>query len=178
MNCRVCSTELEHKYGICSYCGYDNRPVLTVSSEDSSDHCRELLSQIGGFSINVCKYRWNEQKQSFSVLETVELFDKNLTGNDFYQNVKVSDIEIAQIGIGRTKEIEIEYNYDGHSRKAAFEIAPVQCCSPWRIGLRIDGNLRLSVLIGDLRPGKPEPDGDCVEVDGIELDFTDSGRLC
>lgn len=171
MNCRVCSTELEQKYSRCPYCGYDNRPILTVSSEDSSDHRRELLSKISAFSIKICKYRWNEQKRSFGMLETVELFDKNLTGNDYYKDVKVSDIEIAQIGVGKTKKLEIEYNYDGKPQKAAFEITPVQSGSPWRIGLLIDERLRLSVFIGDLYSGKSVLNRDFVKVDGIELEF-------
>lgn len=142
--CRVCQTPLNQKYGNCPYCGYSNRLNFTVSADDSDDYRSDCLNKINGLSIKANVYQWNATSNQYEEKGSVELFDPNLNGADYFNAPVFSKEWIAHFE-GQA-DIVVEYTFGGSKRRvpARVQVEPKE--GIWHLGLHINEALRLEIL--------------------------------
>lgn len=148
--CRVCEMELDHKYGVCTYCGYDNHPILTLDAEDFDGYREAILKDLTDFRITTYGYKYDSDKNelgapkktSYSIAKTgTECFEK-LTwtqGNNWIAHPQ-EDVSEG--------EVEITYRYKNQPKKLTSLIKLKALEGVWYIGLKIERNLHISVFVG------------------------------
>ena len=150
MLCRVCKNNLVKRYGKCSYCGYENRAILNVELDDSMDFKNGVLSQVKDFSIMANQYKWNASKETFdSTPSEISLPEDKNNGKALMEGIVFTDPIIAQVGIGEEQELEICYSVNGKSKTVIAKITPKQSDDFWKLGMKIDENLKLHVYLGE-----------------------------
>ena len=173
--CRNTFDEFETEY-VCSYCGFANFDTLDDSVDSGvdqlvkeyrrgNDYRKKLLSHVKAFSVKAYRSRWNDGRKAYDAPAAVELFDKSLSGNDLYKKTVISPVEVSQLGAGRQTSLEIGYTFAGTAKRADARITPPQGQKPWRVGMEIDKDLRLTVFVGDIP-------ADQTKSDPIALDLT------
>ena len=163
--CKCCGNPLNGQ--LCSYCGFIEQTYSDIESSLENDVERQitaykntaeyremLLAHISAFSVKAQKFKWNEKKNTFGTLDSIELFDQHLTGKDYYCRFTVSDTEVHQIGIGEKQSIAVDYKFSGTPKSATVELVPVQTDKPWQFGLQINKKLQLLVALGDFSSSK------------------------
>jgi|GEM_PF-1942081 len=184
MKCLCCHNEFdefETEYR-CSFCGFTNFDTLGFALDSdagklikeyrkSADYRKNLLSRTTDFSVKAYLSKWDDKRKAYDTPEAVELFDRNLFGSDFYEKTVISPVEVSQLGAGEGKALEIGYVFSGTPKKIVAHLKPVQIDKPWRVGMRIDRNLRLSVYVGDVARDQAKGSERCAVSDGIDLDL-------
>lgn len=160
MICKCCNNSFDEfaTESVCPNCGFENIETLGENDEHvlrlANEYRNTLLSKITSISIQANRYRWNEKKNTFDTLDSIELFDQHLTGKDYYCRFIVSDTEVHQIGVGEKQSIAVDYKFAGTPKSATVELVPVQTDKPWQFGLQINKKLQLLVALGDFSSSK------------------------
>ena len=149
--CRVCTREFGG--GTCPYCHYTNAVVLTESALEPEEKAakiyrEKLVSSLKNFSVNAVNFLWNERARAFE--ETNRPIIPLGDGADFDGIVKWAGARFAQspLEVIPPLKLNIFYEYKGTKSDAAVQIQPVRCKDYWRIGLKLDPDLSLRVLLG------------------------------
>ena len=149
--CRVCEMKLNHKYCVCTYCGYDNHPILTLDAEDFDGYREAILKDLTDFRITTYEYKYDSDKSEFEAPKKTS-YSIAKTGTDCYGRLiwTQGDNWVAHPQEDNVKgEIEITYKYKNQPKKFITPIKLKALEGVWYVGLIIEDNLHLSVFIGE-----------------------------
>ena len=147
--CRVCGEAIE-KYNTCAYCGYANRPVLTLDAEDIDGYRETILKNLTDFRITTYSYKYDSDKNELGAPKKTS-YSVAKTGSDCFGKLTWTQgnnwIAHPQEDVSEG-EVEITYKYRNQSKKLTFPIKLKATEGIWYVGLKIESNLHLSVFVG------------------------------
>lgn len=147
--CQCCGAELTGSR--CGYCGFveiidmDGTGSEVVRSM-AAVHKKNLAAAITDISIVSYSYRWNDAKSRLELDKKEEL--KLADGADCYPGLLWSTQDFGQMAAGKDLSLDLSYRVRGAEKHLSCTIPTVQCDDFWKLGLLIDQNLKLQLLLG------------------------------
>ena len=147
--CRVCGTALNEKYGVCPYCGYSNRPFLTLDGDDSAEYRSALRSELTDFRVKTYRYHYQSGKNGLGTPKDHEyrFGDAGKLCGKLVWSGKDEWIAHPQEDAAEGTA-EITYRIRGEQRTLSVPMKLTAREGVWRIALRLEEDFRLSVIVG------------------------------
>lgn len=159
--CKCCSHEIIGNK--CSYCGYMNIVALDEKAMQeevrrSEEYFERIVYGITEFSIKKYVYVWDDDshepklsaEEKCVICSAADCIDKIAWSAEYFgQNPADEDA---------CRVLEVMYRVGDKEKTVVVSVPPVKCDDYWRIGLKLDRQLRLTVYLGtQMVNSKSEP---------------------
>lgn len=147
--CQCCGTQM--KGSKCGYCGFVEIIDMDGSGTElvqnmAAAHKKRLIAALTDLAVVSYRYTWNEAKSCLEMDRKEEL--KIADGADCCPNVKWSSQDFGQLPAGKDITLDISYRFKGVKKQCTCVVPTVQCDDFWKVGMVIDRNLKLRILLG------------------------------
>ena len=149
--CRCCSHPLTGQD--CSFCGFPmagslNDAMLTDEMRRVRQFRSGLIRGMTDFSVDVFRFNWNAAGSSFDEKGTSSI--KIADGADCYGKTVWSEERFAQSPEEKIPPLTLHMHFRNGQTVVPFSvpIQPVRCDDFWRIGIRLNNDMSLSVFLG------------------------------
>lgn len=145
MLCKCCKKEI--KGIICDRCDYDNA-VYLQGDNDVDTYKNKIIDSMKNFCLHTHICKWDAEQGEMKIQEsTMKLVD---TAKDCYNKIWWSDPLFSQSISDEEKErvLKMEYSLNGKVLTFTPSIKPIQTKGLMRIGLLIEDDFYLKVLLG------------------------------
>jgi len=149
MECTVCGSAIKEGRAQCGYCGFFpgftfDDAGLAAEQRDADDHREAIVSKLKNFSVSV--YDNSNENSSRSGQGTPRLLFGD--GKECDNDVVWSREIFTQYRDEKTERLTINYESAGKKKSGAISIDIPPTVNYWRIGLKINSNLKLRVYLG------------------------------
>lgn len=145
--CPICGRELSGD--TCDYCGFRVAGVQSaLVNALAQAHRQKLLETVTDISVVNYEYTWNQELSRLMVSDVSER--KLADGKQCSPGVFWTEPLFAQLDPDDYPAVEMLLHYcvNGQKKSLKLNIPTIQCDDFWRMGLLIDGSLRLCVFLG------------------------------
>ena len=143
--CKVCNSDLEIKYGVCTYCNYNNRLRFTAAEDEHKAYKESILNSISNVSIEVGVFKYDDSIKKMKKIGVEPLSSGKTNGKAIFLDPLFFEQWITHF-VSDT-DIVIKYKFDSVDKSTMATISHEEKEGIWYLGLLITDDLRMEVLL-------------------------------